>query len=257
MSKHKIIYRKKNTKFYSLLSSYLKKIINNQELITLLRQKKILIISSIIYRVKVLYYKISKIEYINLPPNHIYSFIVLQNFLKIFEKKNIKFFLLAGTLLGSVRHESFAGRPNDIDFGITEDDYEILKNNLYLTIQNGVKNINIKTKDKDRKYDTSMDENNIDRIQFNMSDRIVDISIFKKIKIKNNFMWLGEVEKNYGYKFNGLLFEINDLKKLKSGKLYGKNFLIPNNAKKYLKKRYGHNWSKPDNKQFKWKELKF
>ncbi len=257
MSKHKVIYRKKNSKFYSLLSFYLKKIINNEELITLVRQKKVLIISSIIYRVKVLYYKISKIEYINLPPNHIYSFIILQNFLKIFEKKNINFFLLAGTLLGSVRHESFAGRPNDIDFGITEDDYKILKNNLYLITQNEVKNINIKSKDKVSKYDKGTDKKSIDRIQFNMSDRIVDISIFKKVKIKNNFMWLGEVEKNYGYKFNGLLFEINDLKKLKSGKLYGKKFLIPNNAKKYLKKRYGHNWSKPDNKQFKWKELKF
>ena len=159
-------------------------------------------------------------------------------------------------MLGSVRHESFAGRPNDIDLGITEDDYKILKNNLYLEIQNVVKNINIKKKDKDSKYDTSMTENNIDRIQFNISDIIVDISIFKKVKIKNNFMWLGVVEKNYGYKFNGLLFEINDLKKLKSGKLYGKNFLIPNNAKKYLEKRYGHNWSKPDNKQFKWREFK-
>ena len=86
MSKHKVIYRKKNSKFYSLLSFYLKKIINNQELITLVRQKKVLIISSIIYRVKVLYYKISKIEYINLPPNHKIWKTQINNFKKNYPK---------------------------------------------------------------------------------------------------------------------------------------------------------------------------
>jgi len=253
MSKYKVIYRKQKHKFYYLINSYLKKVINNEKVLNSIRKKKNFILPFISFYSNVIYLKIFNIKYFNLPSNHIYSFMILKKFLKFFKKKEINFFLIAVTLLGSVRQNSFAGRPADIDLGILDAEYQKLKIYLPLLIKNGVKNINVKHQEKKKEYYSNLTKFKIDRIQFNFLNRLIDVSIFKKVKIDNKIMWLGEVEKNYGNDHNGILLEYDDLKKLKLGKLYGKNFLIPNNSHEYLKKKYGKNWRVPDKKQFVWK----
>jgi len=253
----KFIFRKKNTKFYSLIVFYLKKIIRNEKIFDLIRPIKIVITSSITLIVKALYFKILWPKYISLPSRHLYSFIVLKNFFKVLEEKeDIKFFLLGGTLLGSVRQKAFAGRCYDIDLGIIEDDYEKLKKNFPLLINKGAISIKIKHRKKTQKYLFDSSKSKIDRIFFNMSHIVkIDVSIYKKVRIKDKIMWLGEIEKNYGNEYDGLLFNIDDLKNFKYGNLYGKKFLIPNNSETYLKERFGNDWKVPDSKYFfEWRE---
>ena len=51
---------------------------------------------------------------------------MLRKLIEYFNKNNIRYFVLAGTFLGSVRHKGFVPWDDDIDLGIPREDYERL-----------------------------------------------------------------------------------------------------------------------------------
>ena len=155
------------------------------------------------------------------------------------KKKNIKFFLLGGTLLGAVRQESFAGRPTDVDVGIKDYDEKKLKNCIKQTVLKECSKVNfLKYEDKSKK------------IQITFKSLLIDIAIFKKRKIGNKLMWAGDSKNKKLIKFSK-----TNLTKFNTVKLYGKEFLSPEKPMDYLTKKYGKNWRIPDKKQYFWKKI--
>lgn len=69
-----------------------------------------------------------------LPKLHSCQLIIAREIKRICEKHNIKYFIIAGTLLGAVRHGGFIPWDDDMDIGMLREDYEkflkVAKTNL-------------------------------------------------------------------------------------------------------------------------------
>jgi phosphorylcholine metabolism protein LicD len=63
------------------------------------------------------------------------SYYLLQKFIRITKKHGITTWVFAGTLLGAIRNQMFAGRPGDLDFFVRDDDVrevvQILEHELF------------------------------------------------------------------------------------------------------------------------------
>ena len=126
MNEFKVLYSKKKNWLQDVLQKFFlrfliiffpkKHLIYKDKIRSLLIKKKLLIFLSL----RVLMLRLKYPLYFSLPKTHLYGIYLLTKFSNLFKMHNINFFLVCGTLLGAVRQESFAGRPTDIDIGITE-----------------------------------------------------------------------------------------------------------------------------------------
>ena len=123
--------------------------------------------------------------------------------------------------------------------GIKEDQVPKLVDAIPLLIKNGARII--KREDNDK----------FDQFQIECRCTFVDIAIYRKKKVGENEIWIGENEDPIT-KFIGTTFPIEDLEHLIPIKIYGKQFMAPANPETYLEKRYGKNWKIPDKQQFFW-----
>lgn len=252
MEEFNILHYQKKSKIRELIQELFLKLLNYvfgvkfqfyknkiKLLMSNIRLKKILYFETLILRIKYpLYFK--------LPAKHLYGIDLLIRFSNFFKLNKINFFIIGGTLLGAARQESFAGRPTDIDIGIT--DIESLKLMKLISA--------IKKDFKPQIIRKTLNE----KLQFIFAPLLFDVSIYKKKKINRKVYWVNGKDFKYNYinsdakrkKF--VIFTENNFKKLVNVKLYGKNFLAPSNINLYLKKKYGKNWKKPNRKQFVWKK---
>jgi len=247
MNNFKILYAKPKNRFKDLTQKIFLKILLKffPRKFLFYKSKVKTILNTTIYRLffwlRIFLLRFKYPFYFNLPSQHLYVVHIIIKLLRILKKQKIDFFLIAGSLLGAVRQEAFAGRPQDIDLGIKEEQFPELLNAVPLLIKSGVISIRRRSNNK------------FERLQILFPYTLVDVAVFNK----ENEMWIGEPEKHYDQKLNGATFPIEDLEHLMSIKAYGKQFLAPTNPEIYLEKKYGKNWRVPDKKQFIWNKNKF
>ena len=147
MIKFKYIYKKPKSRFRKIIeilflrifsAIFLKKLLYFQNkaknIINFINSKKF-------YWLHVNLLRFRYLSYFHLQLTQLNSIHMLIKFLKVLKKEKISFFLTAGSLLGAVRQESFAGRPSDIDLGIREEQLPRLLKTIPLLIKNGAANI--------------------------------------------------------------------------------------------------------------------
>ena len=209
-----------------------------------------------------------------IPTKHIVAIDVVQKLAKIYEPLGIKFFLTGGLLLGAVRQKAFAGRPSDLDLGITDVALDKFMENILL-IENQFKIWPIRNHKAipDEKIDFLGREFHLiqkhinhwysnkqikfykfegQRIFFFLDGFLLDIEIYVKKKIDENIYWYSSFlkgEKKLGtIRKVDIYFNYENLINLKKINCYGLNFFSPQNPENYLTKIYGNNWKIKDTK---------
>ena len=227
------------------------------------------------------YYRLIRINRF-VPTRHLIALNIMQKLIKIYEPLGIKFFLYQGQLLGSIRQESFAGRPSDIDFGLIDEHFDLFFKNLNLIEENfntypinivfdkkkfkitdpnfsGIqKHIEVWAKNDATTFyrfgDTSASiQMRFDSFLHESDGTLVDIKFFTLKDFNNQKYWVNLPSKS---STENVLprerFPENDLINLKKSKLYGFDFWCPDNPERFLSNFYGKDWKIPNKKQFAW-----
>lgn len=138
------------------------------------------------------------------------------------EDNNIPYFIICGTLLGSIRHSEIIPWDDDIDIGILEEDldrFNSLFENKHKFIKAG--------------------KNGCGKIYANEK---VAIDIFPFTKKGNRYEYLEDLAKS---KWPGEYFEENELFPLCKYKLGKLNLWGPKQFLPYANRAWGKNWKKP------------
>jgi len=168
------------------------------------------------------------------------------NMMKIFHNickiNNINYFLIAGSLLGCIRHNGWIPWDGDIDLMVDTNDIKklkekcmesdiLMKNNMWFQDSTTDKNYKLpwsKIRDNNSCYIGDIDNSHHNGLM---------IDIFEYKKINNNDIIL----LNYDKKEE--IFNMKDIFPLKKHVFEDTMFYIPNNYKKFIKYDYGDNWN--------------
>ncbi len=141
--------------------------------------------------------------------------------------------------MGAIRQESFAGRPQDVDLGMKQDQLPKLLDSIPLLVSHGSPYVKARPAAGDK----------MQKLQIILEGVLIDVELFRKEKIEGVEMWVGQT---YDKSVVTNRFSIEDLENLTPVKVYGKTFMSPSNPEKHLEKRFGKNWRAPDREQFLW-----
>ena len=153
--------------------------------------------------------------------------VMLKNLLElkaIYEKNEIPFFLIFGTLLGAVREKDFISYDNDVDLACLWEDRDKI---LALNPQFEALGYTIETHISD--YDINYIKDG-EKIEVWLFEDMSDVRLYDK-KRCNNIKYLKEY------------FEKTELVDLR-----GKSFPAPSNPRKFLEVTYGSTWVIPKTK---------
>lgn len=73
---------------------------------------------------------------------------ILKQLIKIFEDNKLTYYMIAGSLLGAVRHNGFIPWDDDMDIGMPREDYEKFLNRYYSELPDHLEVLNFKTDKK-------------------------------------------------------------------------------------------------------------
>lgn len=140
----------------------------------------------------------------------------------VFDKHNIRFWLLWGTLLGAIRENDFIDHDSDIDIGMFYEDKERLLSSIPDLEKSGLRLIR-------RKYPD-------DLFTFMKNDEYIDIGLFEQHRdLLFRKYWNYQDNRIYG----------NHFEKFEQLDFLHERFYIPLNSQKLLKRWYGETWRTP------------
>ncbi len=117
---------------------------------------------------------------------------------RICKKFNIRYFLIAGTLLGAIRHKGFIPWDDDIDIAMPLNDYRRFCKIAEKELNDKYFLQNYKT-DTIALWFTKIRKNNTTAIQLNHKNKLhhqgIWVDIFPLIGVENDEQWLSEINK--------------------------------------------------------------
>ena len=151
------------------------------------------------------------------PINFIKSTNNLLNVKEVLDKNKVKFGLIYGTLLGSVREGNFIVHDEDVDLFILDEDKYVLFNSLHDLLNIGFKVC---------RYDDKL-------LSIIRDDEYIDFYFFRKFLIF------------FRKSSAGLTYKASFLEETKSQLFLGATFQVPKETESFLKVLYGVNWKIP------------
>lgn len=148
---------------------------------------------------------------------------------ELFKENNIPYFIICGTLLGSIRHSDIIPWDDDIDIGILDKDINKVNNLNYSRY--GYTFINC-------------GKNGCGKIILN-KNLYIDIFPFERIQ-DNNEIKYQYIEDNARKLWPNDYFYEKELFPIRNNYKFGELYLLgPNNCDNYKVRAWGKNWNKP------------
>jgi len=179
--------------------------------------------------------------------DQVISYFLLRKFIKITDKHGITTWVFAGTLLGAIRNQMFAGRPGDLDFFVRDDDLR----EVVLILEHEL----IRKSDLIRKLPLVRRTFRIDS-QMNLETK----THYVKFYFLGKSLQLFEIasltpllhDGTRFFEFNSIMYPnvwdrlpALEFEALRSSWIYGVQVNVLRNSEEYLELHYGSDWMTP------------